>query len=254
MQMVTTRKRSETVWPQSLDAGKCYSRPPEASRAEYSLWISSIFALQPRQKSFFRSGLWRFSFKNLVYFVRGTRQNCIREILFRIGARRKITLHKCLRRRYIYMERDDTRCYINLRKRRRERSVSSISRLIRNFGLHFSTLVSMSRRLRKTRGNVVRVMQRKWIYISTFERKLENPSSRIERFFPISSVERARIYMHIKVVGLFRNLWNRMIWGDAEKSLRSFWSHVHTLPSSLSSARARRQRLERKLRMQAGVR
>lgn len=49
----------------------------------------------------------------------------------------------------IYMERDDTRCYINLRKRRRERSVSSISRLIRNFGLHFSTLVSMSRRLRK---------------------------------------------------------------------------------------------------------
>lgn len=63
----------------------------------------------------------------------------------------------------IYMERDDTRCYINLRKRRRERSVSSISRLIRNFGLHFSTLVSMSRRLRKTRGNVVRVMQRKWI-------------------------------------------------------------------------------------------
>lgn len=61
------------------------------------------------------------------------------------------------------MERDDTRCYINLRKRRRERSVSSISRLIRNFGLHFSTLVSMSRRLRKTRGNVVRVMQRKWI-------------------------------------------------------------------------------------------
>lgn len=140
----------------------------------------------------------------------------------------------------IYMERDDTRCCINLRKRRRERSVSSISRLIRNFGLHFSTLVSMSRRLRKTRGNVVRVMQRKWIYISTFERKLENPSSRIERFFPISSIERARIYMHIKVVGLFRNLWNRMIWGDAEKSLRSFWSHVHTLPSPLSSARARR--------------
>lgn len=54
----------------------------------------------------------------------------------------------------------------------------------------------MSRRLRKTRGNVVRVMQRKWICISTFERKLENPSSRIERFFPISSIERAYIYAY----------------------------------------------------------
>lgn len=142
------------------------------------------------------------------------------------------------------MERDDTRCYINLRKRRRERSVSSISRLIRNFGLHFSTLVSMSRRLRKTRGNVVRVMQRKWICRANihfhFRKEIRKSLVSNRTIFPISSIERARIYMHIKVVGLFRNLWNRMIWGDAEKSLRSFWSHVHTLPSPLSSARARR--------------